>query len=105
MSATSRRVFPKPPDMVSVIEPKTHGMGKCEQFTELTVHFVIKIAQNHLDPFLKVSLQEGPPILVQTINRQRLHFLHSNVPSRANDFKDKVCPPLHSLTKAASFPL
>jgi hypothetical protein len=64
MSTTARRPFPKPPGMVSGIEPKTHGMGKCEQFTELTVHFVIKIAQNHLDPFLKVSLQEGPPILV-----------------------------------------
>src|ERR1017187_7323901 len=105
MSATGRRPFPKPPDMVSGIEPKTHRMGKREQFTELTVHFVIKIAQNHLDPFLKVSLQEGPPILVQTINRHRLHFLLRNVPTRPNGFKDKVCPPLHSLTKAASFPL
>jgi len=104
MSTTGRRPFPKPPDMVSGIEPKTHGMGKRDQFTELTVHFVIKIAQNHLDPFLQVSLQEGLPIRVGTINRQWFHFLPGNVPIRANGFKDKVCPPLHSLTKPASFP-
>jgi hypothetical protein len=91
--------------MVSGIEPKIHRMGKREQFTELTVHFVIKIAQDDLDPLLEVSLEEGPPILFQTINRQRLHFLLRNVQTRPNDFKDKVCPPLHSLTEPASFPL
>src|ERR1022692_2316023 len=104
MSTTGWRLFPKPPDMVSGIEPKTHKMGKCEQFTELTVHFVIKIAQSHLDPLLEVSLEEGLPILVGTINRQWSHFLPSNVPIRANGFKDRFCPPLHSLTEPASFP-
>jgi hypothetical protein len=105
MSTTARRPFPKPPGMVSDIKPETHGMGKREQFTELAIRRVIKTVQGHLDPLLKVSFQEGLPILVGTINRQRSHFLPGNVPIRANGFKDKVCPPLHSLTKAASFPL
>jgi hypothetical protein len=91
--------------MVSGVEPKIHGMGKREQFTELAIHGVIKIVQDDLDPILKISLQEGPPILVGTINRQRFHFLLSNVPNRANGFKDKVCAPLHSLTEPARFPL
>src|ERR1035441_2297044 len=103
-STTAGSPFPKSPHMVSCIEPKTHGMRECKQFTELAIHVVVKIAQSHLDPFLKVSLQEGLPILVQTIDRYRFHFLTSNVPSRANGFKDKFCPPLHSLTKPASFP-
>ena len=91
--------------MVSGIEPKTHRMGKREQFTQLTVHFVIKIAQNHLDPLLKVSLQERFPILVRTINRQGFHFLPNNIPVRANGFKDKVGTALHLLAEAAGFPL
>jgi hypothetical protein len=104
MSTIARRPFPKPPGMVSGIEPETHGMGKREQFTELAIRRVIKTVQGHLDPVLKVSLQEGLPILVGTINRQRFHFLLRNVPIRAIGFKDKVCPPLHSLTKAANLP-
>jgi len=104
MSATGREPFSKPPDMVSGIEPKTHRMGKREQFTELTVHFVIKIAQSHLDPLLEVSLKEGLPIRVGTINGQWSHFLPSNVPIHPNGFKDKVSLPLHSLTEPASFP-
>jgi hypothetical protein len=91
--------------MVPDIEPKIHGMGKCQQFTELAIRSVIKSAQGHLDPLLKVSLQEGLPIRVRAINYQWLHFLPSNLPIPANGFNDKVCPPLHSLTKAASFPL
>ena len=103
-STTARSPFPKSPHMVSCIEPKTHGMRERKQFTELAIHVVVKIAQSHLDPFLKVSLQKGPPILVQTIDRYRFHFLPSNVPIHANGFKDKFCSPLHSLTKPASFP-
>jgi hypothetical protein len=61
--------------MVSDIEPKTHGMGDRKQFTELAIHIIVEIAQSHLDLFLKVSLQQGPPILVQAIDRQRLHIL------------------------------
>src|ERR1019366_6260098 len=98
MARTSRRPFPKPPDMVSDIEPKIHGMGKREQFTELAIRSVIKIIQDDLDPLLEVSLQESLPILVGTINRQSFHFLPSNVPICANGFKDKVGPPLRSLT-------
>jgi hypothetical protein len=64
MSASGRRPFPKPPGMVSGIEPKTHGIGKREQFTELAIRGVIKIVPDDLDPLLKVSLQEGLPILV-----------------------------------------
>jgi hypothetical protein len=90
--------------MVSDIEPKIHGMRKREQFTELAIRGVIKVVQDDLNPLLKVSLQEGFPIIFGTINRQWFHFLLSNVPIHANGFKDKCCPPLHSLTKAANQP-
>jgi hypothetical protein len=79
-------------------------MGKREQFTELAIRGVIKIVQDHLDPVLKVSLEEGLPILVGTINRQRFHLLLNDVPIRANGFKNRFSPPLHSLTEPASFP-
>jgi hypothetical protein len=77
--------------MVSGIEPKTHGMRNREQFTELAIHGVIKMVQDDLDPLLKVSLKQGFPILVGTINRQRFHFLLDNVRIRANGFKDELC--------------
>jgi hypothetical protein len=105
MSTTGPRLFPKPPDMVSGIKPKMHGIGKCEQFTELAIRGVINIVQGHLDPLLKVSLQERLPILVETINRQRFHFLLGNVPIPANGFKDRVSTLSHSLTGAASCPV
>jgi len=90
--------------MVSGIQPKTHGMGKRQQFTERAIHDVIKSVQGHLDPVLKVSLNKGFPILVGTINRQRFHFSLGNVPIHANGFKDKVELALRALTEPAGSP-
>jgi hypothetical protein len=64
MSASGRRPFPEPPGMVSGVEPETHGMGKCEQFTELAIYGEIEIVEDYLDPVFRVSLNKGFPILV-----------------------------------------